>query len=211
MKEKRIAMRSIFIVLFSMLSLLMVEASGQRAWELQKQEDGISIYTAHQEETRILAYRIEAMIQGELGAVYRQVIDLQGNKKYLETVKQLDVLEKRTDQQVLVYMLFDLPWPFRDRDFVNRMHMDIGSDTITLRSSPARGEVEPKEEVVRMQDFSEKWLLVRKPSGTTYLTLQGYADPGGSFPAWVVNRFVVKEPYALVKGIKKEVEADRGS
>jgi len=118
LNEKRIAMRSVFIVSFSMLSLLMVEASGQRAWKLQKQEDGISIYTAHQEDTRILAYRIEAMIQGELGGVYRQVIDFQGNKKYLETVKQLDVLEKRTNQQVLVYMLFDLPWPFRDRDFV---------------------------------------------------------------------------------------------
>lgn len=204
-------MRTVPFLLFFLISLLAVEASGQRDWKLQKQEDGIRIYTAHQEDTRILAYRIEASIHGALEDVYHQAIDFQGNKKYMETVKQIDVLEKEPDQQVLVYMFFDLPWPFRDRDFVNRMDIRIGSDTIALSSSPASGFVEPNEDVVRMREFSEQWLLVRKSSGETYLSLQGYADPGGKFPAWVVNRFVVKEPHALVRGIKQQVESNRGS
>jgi len=204
-------MRAISFLLFFLISLFAVELSGQRDWKLQEQQDGISIYTAHQEGTRILAYRIEALIHGALKDVYNQVIDFQDNKKYLETVKQIDVLKKEPDQQVLLYMLFDLPWPIRDRDFVNRMDIRIGSDTIALNSSPARGWVEPNEEVVRMQEFSEQWLLVRKNSGKTSLSLEGYADPGGKFPAWVVNRFVVKEPHALVRGIKQQVESNRGS
>ncbi|MBS3807153.1 MAG: hypothetical protein KGY60_06580 [Bacteroidales bacterium] len=204
-------MRVISFLLFFLISLFAVEVSGQKDWKLQKQQDGIRIYTAHQEDTRILAYRIEALIHGALKDVYHQVIDFQGNKKYLETVKQIDVLKKEPDQQVLFYMLFDLPWPIRDRDFVNRMDIRIGSDTIALNSSPASGWVEPNEQVVRMQEFSEQWLLVRKNSGKTSLSLEGYADPGGKFPAWVVNRFVVKEPHALVRGIKQQVESKRGS
>jgi len=199
-------MQWLSFILFFIVSVPALDVWGQREWKLQKQEDEIRIYTAHQEGTRILAYRIEAFIRGELTEVYHQVIDFQGNKKYLETVKELRVLEKDPDRKVLVYMMFDLPWPFRDRDFVNRMALKIGSDTISLSSSPATGFVEPKEDVVRMKEFSEQWLLIRKNPDTTHLSLRGYADPAGTFPPWLVNRFVVKEPHALVRAIKQQVE-----
>jgi len=204
-------MRFISFLFVLILSLQAQEAGGQDRWELQKQEDGISIYTSHQEDSRILSYRIEALIRGDLRRVHRQVLDFQGNKEYLERVKKIEVLEKDPGQRVLVYMLFDLPWPFRDRDFINRMDLKVGRDTISMRSSPATGFVEPTEGVVRMREFSEQWLLVRQGKGKTHLSLRGYADPGGKFPAWVVNLFVVQEPLSLVRGIKKQVERDPGS
>lgn len=175
-------------------------------WKLVKQKDGIRIYTAHQKESPILAYRIETTIKGDLKQVYQQVVDFQGNKKFLDTVEEIRVLQKKPGEKVLVYMLFDLPWPFSDRDFVNRMDMEVGRDTIVLRSSPAKDVVEPKDGVVRIRKFSERWLLTNHKEKGTKLSLQGYADPGGALPAWIINRFVVREPHALVEGIKDQVE-----
>ena len=185
------------------------EFKGPENWELNKQEDGISIYTARQKGSHILAYRIEAEIQGSIEEVYRQVIDFQANKKHLETIKEIRVLEKKPNQEVLVYMLFDLPWPFRDRDFVNRMELQVGQDTIVLNSRPVTNRIKPQDGVVRMREFSEQWLLTSQGKDATQLSLRGHADPGGSFPDWVINRFVVKEPLALVKGIKLQVEHNR--
>jgi hypothetical protein len=180
-------------------------------WELVKQKEGIRIYTAHQKESPILAYRIETTIKGDLRKVYQQVVDFEGNKKFLDTVEKIRVLQRKPGENVLVYMLFDLPWPFSDRDFINRMDMELGRDTIVLRSSPATDVVDPKDGVVRIRKFSERWLLVKQPGGKTKLSLQGYADPGGALPAWIINRFVVREPHALVEGIKDQVEKDPGA
>lgn len=180
-------------------------------WKLVKQKEGIRIYTAHQKESPILAYRIETTIKGDLKKVYHQVIDFEGNKKFLDTVEKIRILHRKPGEKVLVYMLFDLPWPFSDRDFINRMDMEVGRDTIVLRSSPAADLVDPKDGVVRIRKFSEKWLLVKQPGQATKLSLQGYADPGGSLPAWIINRFVVREPHALVEGIKDQVEKDTGA
>jgi hypothetical protein len=200
-------MRYPVVLLMSLFVLAASEAWSQTEdWELNKEKNGIRVYTGKRENSRLLAYRIVTTIKGSLQDVYEQVIDFHGNKKYLVTVEKIRVLQQKANTRVLVYMLFDLPWPFRDRDFVNRMTMEVGRDTIFLKSSPASGKVDVKEGVVRIKEFSEKWRLVRESENTTSLRLQGYADPGGKLPSWVVNMFMVKEPYELVHGIKTQVE-----
>jgi hypothetical protein len=178
----------------------------QDGWELNKNENGIRIYTRQREDSRLLSYRIETEISGSLKEVYQQVVNFQENKKYLERIDSLRVLEMDQDRKILVYMMFNVPWPFRDRDFVNRMLIDVKEDTVTLESSPAPDKMPIKDGVLRMQEFSEQWVLVKKSDNQTALSLQGHADPGGSLPDWVINLFVVNEPHALVRGIKREVE-----
>jgi len=193
--------------LFTLLLLLLAVAGfSQEKWELNKDEDGIRIYTREREDSRLLSYRIETQISGNLREVYQQVIDFHENKKYLNRIDTLRVLRREKDQKILVYMIFNVPWPFRDRDFVNQMVIDVQEDTIRLESSPARGSMPAKEGVIRIKEFSEQWVLAKKGSHRTSLSLQGYADPGGSLPDWVINLFVVQEPHTLVRGIKREVE-----
>jgi len=198
-----------FVLFLAGCLFLSVAAFSQNVWELRKDENGIRIYTRQKEDRKLLAYRIETQISGNLEEVYRQVIDFHGNKKYLDRIDTLRILEKKKDQQILIYMMFNVPWPFRDRDFVNRMLIDVQEDTVRLESSPGRGEIPPKEGVIRMQEFSEYWVLAKKAENLTALSLQGYADPGGSLPDWVINLFVVQEPHTLVRGIKMEVESNR--
>jgi hypothetical protein len=199
-----------YLLLMGGFLFLYVAVFSQDGWELSKDEDGIRIYTRQRENSRLLSYRIETEVAGSLDAVYQQVIDFQENKKYLERIDSLVVLEKDRDNEILVYMLFKVPWPFRDRDFVNRMLINMRGDTITMESSPAPGKMPPRDGVLRIKEFSEQWVLAGKADNRTILSLQGHADPGGSLPDWVINLFVVNEPHALVRGIKREVETTQG-
>ena len=199
-----------YLLLMTGCFFVSVAVFSQAEWELSKDEDGIRIYTRQRENSRLLSYRIETEIAGSLDVVYQQVIDFQENKKYLERIDSLRVIEKDQDQKILVYMMFNVPWPFRDRDFVNRMRIDVQRDTITLKSSPAPDQMPARDGVLRIKEFSEQWVLTRKTDNRTALSLQGHADPGGSLPDWIINLFVVKEPHTLVRGIKREVEKSNG-
>ena len=178
----------------------------QSDWELKKKEDGIEVYVKDIPNSPVLAYKITTVINSPLKVVYDQVIDFRENKKYIETIKKLDILEKNPEKQIIVYMLYDMPWPFSDRDLVNKMTVDVQENSIIMQSRPANHLVKPANNVVRLNDFHEKWELEKISEHKTRLFLQGHANPEINFPGWIINIFAVSEPYSLIKGIKTEAE-----
>ena len=92
-----------------LLLLASMESLGQAKWNLQKEEDGVRVYTSNRENSRLLAYRIETTIQASLQQVFQQAIDFDENREYLETVETISVLKKEQNRMILVYMSSILP------------------------------------------------------------------------------------------------------
>jgi hypothetical protein len=184
----------------------MSSASAQEKWKLKKEEAGIKVFTRDIPQSSVVAYKITTEVHAPLESVFDQVVDFHENKKYLKTVKHIHVLERHSGDYILVHLVFDMPWPFDDRDIVNKMIIHQEEDLITLNSTPAKDILEPSENTVRLKEFHETWKLKKMDDGKTSLHLEGHADPNVIFPGWIINLFVVEEPYSLIEGIRKEAE-----
>jgi hypothetical protein len=203
-KNKRTMNHFIYLLFF----ILAFDAlSAQEEWTLKKEDNGIKVYVKDTKNSPLLSYKITTNVEAPIIRVYNQVLDFHENKKYLETIKELEVIEDKRDQHIVVYMVYDMPWPFDDRDLVNKMTINKGNQKIIMNSTPANNMIKKRKNIVRLNEFYETWKLEQISDEKTSVFLQGHADPEMNFPSWIINKFVVREPYSLINGIKNEAES----
>lgn len=180
----------------------------QDQWILKKESNGIKVYTSQPEGQPIMKYRVVTSIQSNYKDVYKQVVDFEGNKKNLETVKELRILKNLPEKEFITYMIIDLPWPLQNRDLLTKMQVnkhDLGYHLIS--KSVNTPEINTKH-TVRIENFYEEWQISKKNAEFTNVEIIGWADPGGLIPLWVVNMYVVEEPYRFMNGLKSYLETN---
>jgi len=175
-------------------------------WQLKKNENGIKVYTSKRENSNLLMYKVETTLNANYKDVYYQVVDFEDNKKNLESVKKLKILSVKPEKEFVTYMIFDLPWPLSDRDLLVGMTVTKKTSGYNLVSESRKEPVAEKEDYVRIKEFREEWDISYLNKNSTKVKVVGWANPGGAIPVWVVNMFVVGEPYAFMAGVKKAVE-----
>lgn len=171
-------------------------------WNLVKEKNGIRVYSASQQGSNLHQYKAVTEVDADLMTSYRQVVSFEENRAFLDRIETLRKLEYIEDSLYMNYMVFDLPWPFSDRDVIVNMKVQISPGRILLTSTSDPLYLPEKESIVRITDFAEKWEIKAINSNRTLLTVSGHADPSGSIPAWVSNLFIANEPYNFLYGLK---------
>jgi len=202
------SLKSLIPLLLLLIFSLEMNASGD-GWTLRKEKNGIQVYTKKRPKSNLYMYKVKTQISAPLKKVYEQVIDFRENLKYMEMVDSLSFLDQRKDKRYINYMRFDMPWPVTNREMVMEMNIKIQKNKTLLVSNDLPGYTEPKNSSVQIEDFHEEWTIeAGVESGTTKLTIEGWVNPGGNIPSWVVNLFSVRTPYRFISGIIEEVKLD---
>lgn len=195
----------IIVTSFFMLNALN-HLIAQDNWILKKAQNDIQVYISQQENNPFVKYKAETIIPAHYIDVYKQVVNFEDNKQFLQSVAALHIIERKPMESFTTYMQLDLPWPVNNRDLLTQMIVKQEENHFKLISNSISEPVKEHEDFIRIKNFYEEWHIAHLGENLTSVSVSGWADPGGAIPAWIVNLFVVEEPYAFLKGIKGKLE-----
>ena len=177
-------------------------------WEFVKERDGIRIYTRQEPGSKLKAFKGEAMMNTTLEEIYPLLSDPNRAEWWDDDVSHIDIIDYQKDRSSKYYVVYDVPWPFGDRDLYmeSKIEPDFDNNRAIITTTAVEGVIPEKPELVRINRYWQKWEAVEENEGQVHLYLEGFTDPGGNIPAWLLNSMVTDTPYTMFENLKKTVE-----
>jgi hypothetical protein len=194
-------------LIFSLvLFVFTLPALRAQQWQLEKDKDGIKVYTRPEPGSKFNAFKGETEVQGDLEAVIKIIEDVEQFDDWDEDVKEIRVLEHDPGKMLKYYVVYDLPWPIQDRDLCIEavFSFDEENGNKLLVSRPIPDAVPANEDLVRIIDYWQQWILEPKENGMVHITVEGFADPAGDIPAWIANMAITDTPLNMLKEIRNK-------
>lgn len=201
-------MRKFTLVLMAIC--LGVELMAQGEWQLQKEDDGIKVYTREVEGSDIKAFKAETVMKGNLSSFVAVLKDVESFPELFSSNKYAQMIEE-SDTSLLQYSQTAIPWPIKDRDGVYASHFSqhYGNKAVTVNINSVEGVRPVSDDYVRMVMAKGYWLFLPVDHKTVEITYEMQADPGGNLPAWAVNAFLVDAPIKDLKTLRERVKLEK--
>lgn len=194
--------------LWIMMILVVCDQVYAQQWEFAKERDGIKIYTRKETGNSLKSFKGTA----DLAAPMNRVTSLLANGKDFDwwdkDITEIKVLAFEPGKLIQYYLVYDVPWPFSDRDLVveTLISVDPVTGIETIQASPLLNRIPEKPGLVRIKKYSQKWVVQPLTPSTTRVTLEGTVDPGGNVPAWLYNMVITDTPLRVVGEVKRRTE-----
>lgn len=179
------------------------------AWVLQRERDGIRIWTMREEGKAIDSYKAELTLAAPLEEVLERLIDIEDFARWAPDIREAYALDAPQSS----YIAYAMPFPVRDRDMAQRYELAEGFDgSVTVRIVPEPESAPVNDRRVRVRDAELVWRLVPLAEGAqTQLRSIGYTDPEGGVPPFIINMLLVEGPLRTLRALRAEVEAEGGA
>jgi hypothetical protein len=177
-------------------------------WKLQKQRDGISIYSGFSEGSKYKSIRAVTEFQCELPDILALMKDVESHDEWVSHCMEAISLESSGDTSIVLYEYYDLPWPASDRDIIIEYNIryDPTENMAWIRQEGRPDFLPVKSNMIRIPEYRGSWRLVGQSDGKVYGEYTALVEPGGFVPAWIVNIFAGKGPYDTIVNLKRAVE-----
>ena len=197
-------MKGYFIILISLLlSGLNGFADG---WELVKDKNGIKIYTRPTEGSQYKSYKGEGTLNMSIQELYQVLIDVEHYDQWVYECSDSRLLSKVENSEYTYYSIMHLPFPFDNREMTTIMKVSFSDDTIRLATKLTNAKQPQTKGLVSITAYDEVTTLIKVDDGHVRMIMEGYFEPGGSLPAWLMNMFLSEGPYESIMNIKKLYE-----
>lgn len=176
-------------------------------WELEKNANGIKVYTRKNEGQPIKEFKAVSTIFASRVRIAEVVTRITDYPNWFPHCGEAKVRKIISSTERQVYYRLDLPWPADDRDCLMTMKVilnKVKKETI-INFSNIGGDTKLSD-AVRMPDAKGFWKLTSLEDEKTKVTYQFSSDPGGNLPSWIINMFIVDGPYDTFIELKKKVE-----
>lgn len=189
-------MKKVLILVICILPGLTTDA--QSGWVLKRDRDGIVIHTRESPDSPLKEYRMNAIVEGSFQDVVNFALDLRSRPEWLDNCKGVEIIDT-LGERIRYHTGYDLPWPFEDRDLVAELQLvDFNERRAHLLTRSIDIEYPLEEGVIRMTRYREEALYEKVDEGHTRIRTEGFSDPGGKLPPWLVNLFLVDGIYDSV-------------
>jgi len=202
-------MKRIILSAISILSLLIMNGFAQEPeWKLEKEKNGISVFTREVGGMKIKEFKANTVINSKIEFLVTMVLDVNEYNKWIDNIKSAEVVKKNSEDDLYIYSEVALPWPFDNRDIVTHdiISRDRATGVVTITITGVEGIVPEKKGVVRMSESGGFWQFTPKKDGEVAVIYQYLADPGGGIPDWLVNMFLVDGPFKTLENMKRIAE-----
>ena len=202
MNIKQIKRITIAILIF--VSEVSIAFAQTTEWTLQKNEDGIQVYTRNHPTSNILEFKAVTILNCKIDKVKKVITNVNSGIDWMEHIIVSKLLKTDHKGNMYAYYEIDVPWPLENRDIV--VFQKIKRQTpdnwkMTISSIP---KYYPEQEgVTRVRIAKGYWKLIKLQNNKTKIIYAFYSDPAGNIPAWIVNLFIVDSPYETMKNLKQ--------
>jgi hypothetical protein len=193
---------AIFLLILSSSSLF------SQTWNFVKEKDGIRLFIRQDTNSSFKSFRGEVDFRGDFEKASSLVGDPSNIDWWGDDVYDINILFYEKGRQIKYYLVYDVPWPFTDRDLVAdvQLNEDPVSGIRTVYSRPLPNVVPQKPGLIRVTDYWQKWTLQPLKNGMIHITLEGFVDPSGSVPAWLYNMVIIDIPLRLLREVRKRAQ-----
>jgi hypothetical protein len=177
-------------------------------WELAKEKDGISIFTRNEPNSKYKAFKGEVEFQTDILEAGEFIENVENFDIWNEDISEIRLLEYEKGKSIRYYVVYDTPWPVTDRDLGISATISVdtatGGRVIMAVSAPEAVPTDPDR--IRIVDYWQKWTIVPAGNGLVHITIEGYANPAGDVPAWLVNLAITGTPLDILREIRKSLQ-----
>ena len=177
------------------------------AWELEKDKEGIKVYTRVVKGSAFREYRAVMTISASLSSLVALVEDITECHSWIHTCKEGKLLKRVSPVESYTYTVNHAPWPVSDRDAVvhNTISQDPESRVVTIRIRGVPDHVPEKTGLVRVKKIKGCWRFAYTEKGLVEVLYQVHSEPGGNIPSWLVNSIVLSQPFYTLRNMRKMV------
>lgn len=169
-------------------------------------KNGIKVWTYQVPNNPAFNYRATMTVNSSLNALVALANDRTAATKWVPYARQIDViddLDKKGNYRMRLEM--NMPFPIQDRDMVIQGQLNQQSDgTVVLAN---KSIIDPRAPVrsglVRVPAYEGTWQFRPLGNNQVQVTVNGYADPGGSIPIAFANLMVQQQPYEMLMNMRK--------
>jgi hypothetical protein len=209
---------------YFLISLLLFsgQVAGQETVEhtLKLDKDGIKVYILSHKISGFNAFKAITYINASLDSVLAVMLDNDFYTEWVHACNKSFTIEKVSFYERYHYQALNIPFPFKDRDFVlhSVMQQNPSTKAVTIKTSAvlnycitkhsAQCNEVKQSNLVRVSLSVGIFTLELHGNGTR-ITWEQYTDPGGNLPKWLVNQFVEDTPYWTLKKLAQKVTEDK--
>ena len=203
-------------VIFSLSpGLLFAQESTDKMLALDK--EGIKVYFYGHDNVEFGTFKAVAHIDSTLDSVLAVMFDHQACQDWIYACKDSRLLKEISFNERYHYQILDIPFPFKDREFIfhSKLMQDPDSNTITIRTIIASDDCQdgnfylcdhPKENGHVKVNVSVGIIKLEADEKGVLFTWIQHTNPEGYLPGWLVNRFIEQTPYQTLKGLRIKVK-----
>jgi len=177
-------------------------------WKFIKERDGIKIYTRSEESTALKSFKGEADLKTDMERISKVILKIESYDLWNDDINEIKMLGYEKDKYIKYYLVYDVPWPFNDRDLC--VEAMITNDPVTgisvVLATPLSGVIPENPDMVRITNYWQQWTMEPAGNGMIHLTLEGSVDPGGSIPTWLINLAITDTPLKIMRKVREQVE-----
>jgi hypothetical protein len=175
---------------------------GQSNWTLKKDEKGVKVYTASVPESKVKTFKAVSIYKHSAEELVAAILDYENYPKWIDGVEKGRLIERISQNEFVIRQIVLLPFPFDNRESVQRIEVKNEPDgSILIKISEANEMAPALDGYVRMTITHGYWLIQPTAEGTK-LTYSFIADPGENIPAWLINSFIVSQPYNSLRQLR---------
>jgi hypothetical protein len=195
------------ILLLSTLMFMPLDAFPQTSWEIDKNKDGIAVYTMTEKDSDFKSFKAVVLVDASKDEIIKLLKDADSYTKWYGYTRTSKVLKQEKDVQYN-YVETIFPWPYSNRDMVCRMSFDTSNLAVTkiiLEGIP--DYIHEKKGIVRMQK-AEGYILLKPLDETTEITYVFHPEPGANVPIWLANNSIAELPFKTLIGLRKFLQEE---
>lgn len=186
--------------------------AGAQPWKLVSDRDGIQIFMAHNDESRIKTFRgVTSMEIDDYYSLAALLDDQEYYPRWLYLIRSLTVIRQRSPIDRDYYVVTKLPWPVADRDaglqFV--VEQDPQTHEFRVMFKAREGLVKNEGKYVRIPEMTGHFNALPIGGKKVRLEFQVMLDPGGYIPAFLAN-FILKDiPFVSLQRVRRILNTER--
>tara|TARA_R110002012_G_scaffold13845_1_gene58230 strand:- start:8923 stop:9519 length:597 start_codon:yes stop_codon:yes gene_type:complete len=190
------------ILLISAFGFLSIVSHAQRSWEIDKNKDGIIVYTKEEEGSAFKSFKAVVTIHAAAGEIVEILKNADDYTKWYGYTNTSALLKEEGDTQYN-YVETIFPWSYSNRDMVYRMSVKASAQgvvKILLKGMP--DYLPEKQGIVRMKK-AEGYILLQPIGEKTEVTYVFHSEPGDNIPPWLANNSIAELPFRTLSGLRK--------
>ncbi|MCX6296774.1 MAG: hypothetical protein NTX97_12055 [Bacteroidetes bacterium] len=201
----------IFLLLFLPFSKPEFPQKSVSDWQLQKFENGITVYSRIAENSKYKELKVVYQIKTSLSSIVALLNDAPSFPQWVYRCDASKILKKDSDKHLIRYQTVAAPWPVDDRDMVVDVNtfQDPKTKIVYQKVTCIPDFIPEDKDHIRIREFRGSWTLKPLKNGIVELEYELLVNPGGIVPAWIINMAIVDGPFDTSMNMKVWVMKDK--
>lgn len=175
--------------------------SVQNSWQIDKQKDGITVYTRLLAGSEFKAFKAIMTVDASINKILDVLKKADAYTDWYGYTKSSRILlQEQSVQYNYVETIF--PWRYANRDMVYRMSFHLTDpEEVRINLEGVPDYTPPNEGIVRMLK-AEGFIVLKAIDEHTEIIYQFHSEPGDGIPSWLANASIAELPFQTLSGLR---------